>query len=116
MDSNIKPNERSLAQEQPSVGGRKTIIWMSDAYKARMNRKNGKDPMTAHMAFQILYVFSFFLLSNLILLRFVRKRCFWLIPKPITTGIAICMFICVTMITGILIVCFTAPKQPGMSF
>jgi hypothetical protein len=55
-------------------------------------------------------------IPKMILLVFVRKRCFFSMPTSITSAIVTCMFIAVTTTIGILIVYFTAQKQSSMSF
>jgi predicted RND superfamily exporter protein len=115
MDDNIRPSKRSAAEQQISIDLEEKPNATSDAHKARTGRKSAGRRMTAKMRVQIAYLF-FFLCQNMVLLLFVRKRRLWSKLQSIITGVAIFMFICTSMTIGILIVCFTAPKQSGMFF
>jgi hypothetical protein len=90
---------------------------ISNAFKAANSKSNvTRDRITIRRTLKYLYVFFFFI-SNMILLLFARKFCLWSILNLITTPAgAFCMLLCIAMLVGIVVICFTAPKQPGMSF
>jgi hypothetical protein len=115
MDDSAQSINRS-SSKNVSVDVQIVVNSISNANNAESISKSNSHQITTHTAKKTKYAF-FFWCQIWTLLFFARK--YWLfstlssIANPV---FACCMFLSIAMLIGILVVCFTAPKQTGKSF
>ncbi len=116
MDDSAQSINRSSSKKNAFIDARETVNSISNAYNAESVRNSTSRRITMHRTQKIMYAF-FFWCQTWILLFFARIYWLWsTLNSTAKLVFACCMFLSIVMLIGILVVCFTAPKQIGKSF
>ncbi len=59
MDNNIRPTERSTAEQQAPIDPKESSKSISDGHKTRTGRNGTRNRMTARLCVRVVYVFFF---------------------------------------------------------
>jgi len=116
MDDNAQSFNHSSSKKNVSVDPKEAANSISNVYNAGRIHNGTSYPMKMHKRRKTMYAF-FFLYQVRSPLLFSRRYWSWLTLNLITNPVfTFWMLFSIAMLIGILVICFTAPSQPGMSF
>jgi hypothetical protein len=107
--NHLKSTNRSLSVEIFSVNENKDRSWISKEYDAESFHRDTSEPITILTGASTKYA-TLFYMPNMILLLFARKYSIRLLVGTFT------LYLCIAILTGTLVIVFTAQKQPSMFF